>query len=718
MSYLPPVTPFNPADPRAGENMLRNLIANLDGMVYRCRIDDDWTMEFLSHGCPILTGYQVDDLLYNAAVTYQQVTHPEDRVRVTETIMAALAIDQPFSFEYRIVRQDGVVRWVWERGIGARGDDGRYIAIEGLIQDVTHRKEAELALYEAEQRFRSIFENSVEGMFQSRLDGRYIAANPALARILGFDSPADMIQATNQQGWNVYADPARRQHLLDEIARVGFVTNFESQVQRRDGTLIYLTENIRAVRYQNDQLDCLEGSVVDITERKSFEEKIRFQATHDALTGLPNRNLLHDRITTAIQTARRDETTAAVVFVDLDRFKLINDSLGHQIGDVLLKVIAQRLSASIRGTDTVARQGGDEFVVLLPHQSSFEMTTVIVERMLHAVSQPLEIEGVALEVTCSIGISLYPNDGESADELLRCADSAMYNAKQFGRNSFKYFSAEMNAHAAERLHLLNGLRSAIHHDEFILHYQPKIDLATGSLIGAEALIRWESKTRGLVSPAEFIPFAEENGLINPIGEWVLRAACTQAVTWQQAGYAPLVISVNLSANQLSKDDLVATVANVLASTGLDAKWLELEITETAVMGDVDKSMSMLHQLKKLGVQISIDDFGTGYSSLYYLKLFPVDTLKIDRSFISEIVTEGEDAAIVKAIIALAHILHLNVVAEGVETEQQRLLLLDYSCDQGQGYFFSRPVINIKFETLLTRLSPPDEAFDFHNQSAA
>ena len=718
MSYLPPVTPFNPADPRAGENMLRNLIANLDGMVYRCRIDDDWTMEFLSHGCPILTGYEADDLLYNATVTYQQVTHPEDRVRVTETIMAALAVDQPFSFEYRIVRQDGVVRWVWERGIGARGEDGQYIAIEGLIQDVTHRKEAELALHEAERRFRSIFENSVEGMFQSRLDGRYIAANPALARILGFDSPADMIDATNQQGWNVYADPVRRQHLLDEIARVGFVTNFESQVQRRDGTLIYLTENIRAVRYQNDQLDCLEGSVVDITERKNFEEKIRFQATHDALTGLPNRNLLHDRITTAIQTARRDETTAAVVFVDLDRFKLINDSLGHQIGDVLLKVIAQRLSASIRSTDTVARQGGDEFVVLLPHQSSFEMTTVIVERMLHAVSQPLEIEGVALEVTCSIGISLYPNDGESADELLRCADSAMYNAKQLGRNSFKYFSAEMNAHAAERLHLLNGLRSAIHHDEFILNYQPKIDLTTGMLVGAEALIRWESKTRGLVSPAEFIPFAEENGLINPIGEWVLHTACTQAVAWQRAGYAPLVISVNLSANQLSKDDLVATVANVLTSTALDAKWLELEITETAVMGDVDKSMSMLHQLKKLGVQISIDDFGTGYSSLYYLKLFPVDTLKIDRSFISEIVTEGEDAAIVKAIIALAHILQLNVVAEGVETEQQRLLLLDYSCDQGQGYFFSRPVINHKFETLLTRLSPPDEAFDFHNQSAA
>ena len=702
MTYPLDVNALNQLDTRAGENMLRNLITNLDGMVYRCRIDDDWTMEFLSHGCPTVTGYEIQDLLYNASITYQQVTHPDDRLHVTNTIMAALAIDQPFSFEYRIVRQDGVVRWVWERGIGSRGKSGHYVAIEGLIQDITHRKEAELALHEAERRFRSIFENSVEGMFQSRLDGGYLAANPSLARILGYHSPAEMIVATNQSDWDVYVEPGRRRQLLDEISREGFVTNFESQVRRHDGALIYITENVRAVRYENNQLDCLEGSVIDITERKSYEERIRFQATHDALTGLPNRSLLHDRITKAIQSAQRDETVVAVVFIDLDRFKLINDSLGHQIGDVMLKVIAARLSASIRGIDTVARQGGDEFVVLLTNQDSIAGITDVVERMLQAVAQPLEIEGVALEVSCSIGISLYPNDGKVADELLRCADSAMYKAKQLGRNSFKYFAVEMNARAAERLNLLNGLRAAINNHEFILHYQPKINLIDGTLIGAEALIRWESKTRGLISPAEFIPFAEENGLINAIGEWVLRTACAQAVAWQRAGFSPLIISVNLSANQLANDDLVATVADVLASTGLDAKWLELEITETAVMGDVEKSLVMLRQLKQLGVTISIDDFGTGYSSLYYLKLFPVDTLKIDRSFISEITTVSEDAAIVRAIISLAHILKLKVVAEGVETDQQRLLLLKCDCDEGQGYFFNRPVACDQFAKLLSR----------------
>ena len=405
----------------------------------------------------------------------------------------------------------------------------------------------------------------------------------------------------------------------------------------------------------------------------------------------------------ALINSQRTGDLTAVAFVDLDRFKLINDSLGHQTGDDLLKLIADRLQHCLRGGDTVARHGGDEFVVLLPHQKNLLTITDTVERMLAAVCKPWHVSGRILEITCSIGISIFPHDAEEADALLQHADSAMYKAKELGRNRYKYFAAEMNTNARHRLDLLHSLRAAIPNNEFTLHYQPKIHLASGTMVGAEALIRWNSPTRGIVSPMDFIPFAEENGLINLIGEWVLHTACTQAVAWQQAGYQPITVSVNLSPHQLARDDIVTIVDRTLRQSGLQARYLELEITETAVMGDVEKSLLMLQALKNLGVKISIDDFGTGYSSLYYLKRFPVDNLKIDRSFVTEITTEHQDAAIVTAIISLAHILHLNVIAEGVENDAQRQFLIDSGCDEGQGYFFSRPMPDHSFAQLLQRV---------------
>jgi diguanylate cyclase (GGDEF)-like protein/PAS domain S-box-containing protein len=672
-------------------SMLSNLLANLDGLVYRCRIDNDWTMEFLSEGCQALTGYPMEYLLHNSSASYQEIIYPGDREYVRGRIFAALARDERFNLEYRIVRSDGAVRWVWERGTGIKGPDGAHVALEGLIQDVTQRKEAEQALHEAERRYRNIFENAVEGIFQSTPDKGYLAVNPALARMYGYDSPAEMIAHLRDIERQLYVDTQRRNEFLRRMAEHDGVINFESQIYQRNGNVIWISENARAVRGPNNDILYYEGSVIDITERKIHEAKIRHQATHDALTGLPNRNLLHDRLQRVILGARRNGEIAAVAFIDLDQFKFVNDSLGHQIGDELLKVVAARIQSCMRTNDMVARQGGDEFVIVLGARKNREDMTDMMQRVLACVAEPWVVNGLELQVTCSIGVTLYPNDALDAETLLRHADSAMYRAKELGRNNFQYFTAEMNLHATERLEVLNSLRYAVANNEFLLHYQPKIDLSTGKVVGAEALLRWQSAARGLVPPGDFIPLAEESGFIIAIGEWVLRTVCAQNVAWQRAGHSALPISVNLSPRQLASDDIVDVVADVLRSTGLEPRYLELEITETAVMREVDKSLTTLVKLKELGVKISIDDFGTGHSSLNYLKRFPVDTLKIDQAFVRDITADKDDAAIVVAVISLAHVLNLRVVAEGVETEEQRQFLMENHCDEVQGFYFGRPM---------------------------
>ncbi|HJV51514.1 MAG TPA: EAL domain-containing protein [Noviherbaspirillum sp.] len=688
--------PTPPAHAAHDAGMFSHLLANFDGLVYRCLIDSNWTMQFISDGCLALTGYTPAEFVANSVISYEELIHPDDRQLLRDTVHAALQRHERFNLEYRVVRRDGSIRWVWERGTGIRDVHGAYIALEGYIQDITQRKQAEQALHEAERRYRSIFENAVEGIFQSTPDKGYLAVNPALARIYGYDSPQQMIEHLRDLDRQLYVDPQRRAQFLRLMAEQDGVINFESQVCQRNGNVIWISENARNVRGPDNAVLFFEGTVIDITERKIHEAQIRHQATHDALTGLPNRNLLHDRLQQALANARRHGQIAAVAFIDLDQFKFINDSLGHQVGDDLLKVVGQRLRSCMRAADTVARQGGDEFVIVLANHKNSESVTDTVRRLIAVVAEPWFARGLELQVTCSVGVSVFPDDGRDAETLLRHADAAMYKAKELGRNTFQYFSAEMNRHATERLELLNSLRYALANDEFVLQYQPKVDLASGRVIGAEALIRWHSAVRGMVSPAAFIPLAEESGLIIAIGEWVLYTACAQNVMWQRAGLPAVPISVNLSPRQLARDDIVERVADVLQSTGLEARYLELEITENVVMRDVDKSLATLVRLKELGVQISIDDFGTGYSSLNYLKRFPVDTLKIDRSFVNDIATDAGDAAIVKAVISLAHILNLNVVAEGVETQEQRCFLMENGCDQVQGYYFGRPMPEREF----------------------
>lgn len=671
--------------------MLKTLLGNLDGMVYRCRDDGDWTMEFISEGCRRLTGYEAGDLLLNNRLSYESITHPDDRKRVREEINGGLALRQRFDSEYRIIHCSGDIRWVWERGAGIYNAQGDLVAIEGIIQDITERKASIQALREAERRYYNLFENALEGIFRTTLDGQYLDANPALARIYGFDSPAGLISELKDIRRQLYVDPSRRDEFMKLIKARGVVASFESQIYRKNGEIIWISENARAVRHDDGHVVCYEGTVEDITERKIYQARIEQQANYDTLTGLANRSLLNDRLQQAILAAASYGTRLAVVFVDLDRFKFINDSLGHHVGDELLRAMAERLKSSVRESDTVARLGGDEFVLLINGQGDPEAVAVVLERMLSDISQPWTIAQGDFNVTCSIGVALYPDDGESADTLLKHADSAMYRAKEKGRNNFQFFTAELNALITQRLELENKLRRALEREQFTLHYQPRIDMQTRRIVGAEALIRWQVADHEIVPPAKFIPIAEEIGLIAPIGKWVLRTACEQNKAWQDAGFEPFVVSVNVSARQFRQDSFVQVVAEVLQETGLEARYLEIELTESAVMHDAEQFIAMLGELNDLGVQISLDDFGTGYSSLSYLKRLPVDRLKVDRSFVQDIATDADDATIVRTIIALGHNLGLKVVAEGVETEQQLEFLRTNHCDELQGYYFAMPM---------------------------
>ncbi len=430
------------------------------------------------------------------------------------------------------------------------------------------------------------------------------------------------------------------------------------------------------------------------------EEKLNYLAYHDVLTGLPGRTLFHDRLVQAVTNAHRHGDKLGVLFIDLDHFKNINDSLGHYVGDMLLKQVAALFTACMREDDTVARLGGDEFVVILASMASEDEAWMVSQKILKLMTEPFTIEAHELFVTCSIGIALYPKDGDDAKTLLQSADGALYLAKNKGRNNAQFCTAEMNAKALERLTLESELRQAINRQEFLLHYQPRVDMVSGEITGMEALVRWQHPVQGLLYPTKFIPVAEESGLIVPLGEWVLRTACEQNKAWQLAGLKPVSIAVNLSARQFKQQDLVELVSNILQETELDPSYLELELTESMVMQNVEAAIATLTQFKVIGVKLSIDDFGIGYSSLNYLKHFPIGFLKIDQSFVRDITTNRDDAIIAKIIISMAHDLGLRVIAEGVETEEQKSFLCSHRCDEMQGYFFSMPLPAEEFETLL------------------
>jgi diguanylate cyclase (GGDEF)-like protein/PAS domain S-box-containing protein len=485
---------------------------------------------------------------------------------------------------------------------------------------------------------------------------------------------------------------------MEQNRTVGLTVN--CVLIRRDGFESAIEDSAAPI---HDRGGRVIGAVIvfhDVSAARAMSLQMTHSAQHDLVTNLPNRLLLNDRITQAISLARRQNRSIAVIFLDLDRFKYINDSLGHAIGDQLLQSVSKRLLAGVRGSDTVSRQGGDEFVILLSEITYPEDAGTSAKKILRSLSAPHSIGGQDLHIGGSIGISIYPEDGEDAETLIKNADTAMYHAKENGRNNFQFFKAEMNLKAVERQSLEGGLRRALERKEFLLHYQPKVNLDTGEITGVEALIRWQQPDRGLVPPAQFVPVAEDCGLIVQIGRWVLREACRQARAWQDAGLPPLPITVNVSAVEFRDKGFVECVREILAETGLEARYLGLELTEGVLMDDAKSTAAVLQELKVMGVHLAVDDFGTGYSSLSYLRQFPIDVLKIDQSFVNQITADPDDSSIVSAIINMGKSLKHLVVAEGVETPEQRAYLQTQHCEEGQGYLFSRPLAAAQFAQLL------------------
>jgi diguanylate cyclase (GGDEF)-like protein/PAS domain S-box-containing protein len=557
-------------------------------------------------------------------------------------------------------------------------------AVNGVLDTVEHSQEE---LERRERLHRNLVELSPDAVFLIR-DEVCVFANEAAARLMGAPTVETLLGMTVQQMIHTESQTFL-QHFLRQLQERTEMPRTEEKMTRLDGSITDV--EFSATHFTLQDRPAVQIIARDITERKRVEETLQFLAHHDTLTKLPNRLLFHDRLTQALAHARRTEQGVAVMLLDLDRFKDVNDSLGHDVGDHLLREVARRLQAATRDCDTVARISGDEFVLILPDISHVKQAEAAANRILDGFASTFIIDGHELYVTPSIGITQFPDDGESVEVLMKNADLAMYRAKSLGRNTFRFYSPGMGAALSERRTLESHLRKAIEREELLVHYQPQVQVSSGHFIGMEALVRWHHPEWGIVPPAQFIPLAEDLGLIGPIDEWVLRTACAQAVAWQDAGLPHLRATVNLSAHHFVQTDLVGMTLRILQETGLPPHMLELEISESTLVQNLERTLTTLRRLHDAGVRLSIDDFGTGYSSLGYLRRLPIHTLKIDRSFTRDMLNHPDDEAIVSAIIAMAHSLHREVIAEGVETFEQLELLHSLHCDIVQGYLFSKPV---------------------------
>jgi len=611
--------------------------------------------------------------------------HPEDRDRVSQAYRDSLATHASYDIVHRLLMPDGRIKWVNERCETLYDEHGKALRSLGTVQDITARKQSEESL----RLYANVFEHSGEAILITDRDNRILAVNPAFTRLTGYSLDEILgedpkILASDQTPEETYAE------MWSALDQTGFWQG-EIVDRRKDNSLYPKWLSISVVIDPDGETTHYVASFTDISARKEAAAQISQLAYHDVLTGLLNRFSLQHQLDQAMAMAHREQHALAVIFLDLDRFKAINDTLGHAVGDGLLIEVAHRLRLNVRSSDIVARLGGDEFVIVLTEVEDVTAVARLAGKIRQALAQPYSIGEIAINSTASLGSAIYPNDGEDGEALMKNADTAMYHAKSQGRDNFQFFTAEMNQAAIKRLTLDNDLRVAVETRQFELFYQPQLDSRDGRIIGVEALVRWRHPRNGLISPAEFIPAAEETGLILRLGEWVLDEACRQLCAWRDGGLHGITMAVNLSAHQLHSPVFLEHVTQALKKHRLQGADLELEITESVAMRDPDSSISQLRALRNLGVRLSIDDFGTGYSSLSYLKLLPIHTLKLDRSFVRDIETDSNDVAICTATIALAHNLGLAVIAKGVETEAQRLLLTSHQCDFMQGYLFSKPL---------------------------
>jgi len=610
--------------------------------------------------------------------------HLEDQALVQNWLQALLAGDAVGNLDFRIVRPDGAERDIHTEAEVKRDEHGRAVQLMGIIQDITEAKHATRQMVLSD----NVFENSIEGIVITDADGVIQRINPAFSDITGYWEQ----EAIGQNPRILKSDRHENEFFAEMWRDLVGKGQWQGEIwnRRKDGEVYPQWLTITSIRDAQGNIGNYVGVFHDMTEIKLHEEQLRYQAHHDALTGLPNRVLFHDRLGVAMAHARRGENKVAVLFLDLDNFKRINDSLGHTIGDLLLKEVAVRLGGCLREIDSVARYGGDEFIVLLEGVDQEEDVLLAAQRIIEGMAPVVSIQGQDFYLTVSLGIAFYPEDGQDQDTLIKNADTAMYRAKESGKNTYRVFTPAMNKRVTEWLAVENSLRKALDRKEFFLHYQPKVDLNTGRIAGVEALIRWRRGDGEIISPVDFIPMAEDTGLIVEIGDWVLGQACVDLGEILGKGYG-LKMSVNLSPRQFRQEDLLGKIRATLAATGIGPEGLIFEITEGSVMENEQKAIVLLGALRGMGAEISIDDFGTGYSSLYYLKQLPIGELKIDRRFVKDIMGHGDNVAIVAAIIAMAKSLGLRVVAEGVETEEQLRFLRRHDCDQMQGFLFSKPV---------------------------
>lgn len=580
---------------------------------------------------------------------------------------------------------DGKIRWLQINASPLRVGGTQNPGVVMTFSDITERKLAEEQLNLAFAAIRC----SGEGILVTDACWRIVSVNPAFEKVTGYCAE-EMIGNTPDMIIAIRPEENFRASVQAAMEKSGY---WQGEVwnRRKNGETYPEWLGISAVQDADGRAKYYVHIFSDMTERMEAQKRIEFLAHHDPLTELPNRLLLRDRVVQARAQACRTQSRVALMFLDLDRFKTINDSLGHPVGDALLKAVVERLKRCVRESDTVSRQGGDEFVVLLNDIRDGEAVSRVADKIHQSMAEPFVVGAHLLSTSFSIGIALYPDDGDDFDSLLQKADTAMYHAKEAGRNGHRFFTEQMNRQVVENLMLETQLRSALENREFVLHYQPQMDLQEGRIVGVEALIRWNSPEHGMVSPARFIPVAEESGMIVPIGAWVLQEACRQARAWQEGGLPPFTVAVNLSAIQFRRLDLVNTVINALVLSDLDSQWLELELTESILVQDAETTLDTVRRLKALGIKLSVDDFGTGYSSLAYLKRFAVDKLKIDQSFVRDLLEDPDDAAIVRAIIQMAHSLKLKTIAEGVENAELGGMLRLFHCDEIQGYWLARPM---------------------------